>query len=53
MLLKETYAAWMELVGLALELIDFLTFKCISALVRSMNYLSYKFLYQPPLAGPG
>ena len=32
MLLKETYAAWMELVGLALELIDFLTFKCISAL---------------------
>ena len=53
MLLKTTYAAWMELVGLALELIDFLTFKCISALERSMNSLSCKFLYQPPLAGPG
>ena len=53
MLLKETYAAWMELVGLALELIDLLTFKCISALERSMNSLSCKFLYQPPLAGPG
>ena len=53
MLLKETYAAWMERVGLALELVDFLTLKSISALERSMNSLSCKFLYQPPLAGPG
>ena len=56
MLLKETYAAWMERVGLALELVDFLTLafshKCISALERSMNSFSCKFLYQPPLAGP-
>ena len=39
--------------GLALELVDFLTLKCISALERSMNSLSCKFLYQPLLAGPG
>ena len=39
MLLKETYAAWMERVGLALELVDFLTLKCISALERSMTSL--------------
>ena len=44
---------WMERVGLALELVYFLTLKCISALERSMNTLSCKFLYQPPLAGPG
>ena len=39
--------------GLALELVDFLTLKCTSALERSMNSLSCKFLYQPPPAGPG
>ena len=50
MFLKETYAAWMEPIGLALELVDFLTLKCISALERSINSLSCKFLYQPPLA---
>ena len=54
MWLNETYgAAWMERVGLALELVDFLTLKCTSALKRSKNSLSCKFLYQPPQAGPG
>ena len=52
MFLKERYAAWMERMGLALELVDFLTFKYISALERSMNSFSCKFLYQSPLAGP-
>ena len=52
--LNETYgAAWMERVGLALELVYFLTLKCTSALERSMNSLSCKFLYQPSPAGPG
>ena len=54
MWLNETYGAvWMERVGLALEIVDFLTLKCTSALQRSMNSLSCKFLYQPPPAGPG
>ena len=54
MWLNETYgAAWMERVGLALGLVDFLTLKCTSALERSMNSFSCKFLYQPPPAGPG
>ena len=43
----------MERVGLALELVDFLTLKCTSALEKSMNSLSPKFLYQPHPAGPG
>ena len=30
MLLKETYAAWMERVGLALELVNFLTLKSLA-----------------------
>ena len=54
MWLNETYgAAWMDRVGLALELVDFLTRKCTSALEKSMNSLSFKFLYQPHPAGPG
>ena len=54
MWLNETYgAAWMERVGLALELVDFLTLKCTSALERSMNSRSCKFLYQPSPAGLG
>ena len=51
MWLNKTYgAAWMDRVGLALELVDFLTRKCTSALENSR---SFKFLYQPHPAGPG
>ena len=41
---NETYgAAWMERVGLALELLDFLTYKCTNALERSITLFHISF----------
>ena len=50
-LLKEMYTAWMERVGLALELVVFVTLKCISSLVRSMNSISFTFFNSLPGLG--